>query len=235
MASCALAARLLLLTALRTATARKSCPTCGVSLYQNTGFGTQPCGVTDFGCYPDEDVMWVKPPCGGFFRCEENRPVVRCGSRFFKPAPGQERLNCTCETKRRRLQQTVSAHKSHACGEQVSVDPSGGVSAKYRRLPQPGGADPSVKCCRNKPTSRGAIDWNVTLKLTNANYANWPSGCEALCDSFGECRYFSHSTKWRQCILCRACHPEIMIGDDTFASFQRASESAEQSFTGRPV
>ena len=41
------------------ASAEKSCPSCDVSLYLNTGFGTQPCeqpGV-DFGCYPEEDMM----------------------------------------------------------------------------------------------------------------------------------------------------------------------------------
>ena len=54
------------------------------------------------------------------------------------------------------------------------------------------------------------------------------AACEALCDAepSGRCRYFTHSIRFKMCILCAACEPEIALGDDTFASFQRATEDA---------
>jgi len=120
-----------------------------------------------------------------------------------------------------------------ACGEHTSVDSTGGVSSAYRRLPQPLGADPSVKCCRNKPMRGGVIDWNVTLEFSAR--AMWPSACEGLCTdhSSGRCRFFSHSVTWQRCILCTACVPEIMIGDDSFASFQRATEDPARLYEAK--
>ena len=125
------------------------------------------------------------------------------------------------------------SEKKRACGEHASVDSSGGVSARYRRLPMPSGANPAVKCCRNKQTSRGPIERNVTLKFTERNYAAWQAACEALCDAEPGCRYFSHSFRFEICILCAACDkPEIMLGDDTYASFQRATEDERVLYTG---
>ena len=37
------------------------------------------------------------------------------------------------------------------------------------------------------------------------------------------------------CLLCASCVPEVMIGDDTFASFARANEDQTVLYTGRPV
>ena len=44
---------------------------CDVRFYQTSGFGNTACsrpGI-DFGCYPEEDTMWIRPPCGSIFRC----------------------------------------------------------------------------------------------------------------------------------------------------------------------
>jgi hypothetical protein len=195
--------------------------------------------------------MWIRPPCGSIFRCnadhhdvgpDQNKQrgaLVRCGSRYFKPAPGQTRLNCTCAPSGR---QKAAKHfdpvqrgpEKRGCVEHSTVDSSGGVSAAYRRLPMPEGANPAVKCCRNKPTSRGGIDWNATLRATERDYAAWPRACEALCEAepSGRCRYFSHSFRFNICILCASCSPEIMLGDDTYASFQRTTEDPSTLYTG---
>ena len=239
-------------------------PHCEVSLYMNTGFGTKPCeqpGV-DFGCYPGEDLMWIKPPCGAIFRCNADHHDVgpdasrqrgsplRCGSRWFKPAPGQDRLNCTCGDEQGRAKHhlphaEVTKVDDHANehdgtrkrplgGERVSIDKNGGVSSAYRRLPMPAGENPAVKCCRNKPTSRGGIEWNVTLNFTQRDYAAWPSACETMCEQHpsGRCRFFSHSVRWKNCLICSACVPEIMLGDDTYASFERSTEDPTKLYTG---
>jgi hypothetical protein len=96
----------------------------------------------------------------------------------------------------------------------------GGVSAAFRRLPQQAGTNPAVRCCRNSANGNG------TLSFTQRNYATWPRACEALCDAHpsGRCHYFSHSFRNFVCILCESCQPEILLGDDTFASFQRVTE-----------
>ena len=231
----------------RAAENKDSCDSCSVARYQNTGFGTLPCAADAFGCYPGENQMWIRPPCGGFFRCSAEQSAVRCGSRYFKPAPGQVRLNCTCgepSKPRRKLQASRALRsgdgarsRSRVCGEHTSMDNMGGVSAAFKRLPMPAGANPSLKCCRNKPNAAGSIDWNVTLKFTNAGVAPWPSVCEDMCERHpsGRCRFFSHSVKWKNCLICAACVPEVMLGDDTFASFARASEDPATLYTGRLV
>ena len=68
----------------------------------------------------------------------------------------------------------------------------------------------------------------------NERFAAWPRACEALCDAHpsGRCRYFSHSFRFNNCILCARCVPEVMLGDDTFASFQRISEDPSTLYTG---
>ena len=96
--------------------AKKACQTCSVSLYQGTGFGTLTCQAGDFGCYPDEDQMWIRPPCGGFFRCNTGRAAVQCGSRYFRPALGQDRLNCSCSsTHHRNVESAVDQGSRRAC------------------------------------------------------------------------------------------------------------------------
>ena len=161
--------------------------------------------------------MWVRVSpeqgsgtCGGFFRCGAGHTAVRCGSRYFRPAPGQLRLNCSCEgramprPRKRHLREAAMARHTPgagACGAHASVDDSGGVSAAYRRLPlvpsRRGAANPSLKCCRNKPNAAGGIDWQVTLKFTPLGFAPWPSECEVLCDKHPRCRFFSHSVKFK--------------------------------------
>ena len=189
--------------------------------------------------------MWIRPPCGSIFRCnadhhdvgpdpsKQRGALVRCGSRYFRPAPGQTRLNCSCtpakESKHFHEQpEPTSAPHPRACGERAGVDLSGGVSAAFRRLPQPAGANPAVKCCRNK----GDIDRNATLQFTERSFAAWPRACEKLCDADARCRYFSHSFRFNSCIICASCSPEVMLGDDTWASFQRVSEDASTLYTG---
>ena len=222
---------------------------CDVKFYQVSGFGNTACATpnVDFGCYPDEDVMWIKPPCGSLFRCNANHhdtgrdpdaqrgAFVRCGSRYFKPEKGQTRLNCSCTPASPQQPKHFGAHKEqHAgCGEHLSIDPLGGVSAAFRRLPMPAGANPAVTCCRHRQTSKGPITPN-TLNFTNKGFAAWPAACEALCDAepSGRCRYFTHSIRYQMCSLCAACEPEIALGDDTFASFQRVSEDPSTLYTG---
>ena len=225
-----------------------ACEQCDVRFYQQSGFGNTPCSRPniDFGCYPNEDTMWITPPCGSIFRCnadhhdvgsdaeKQRGAFVRCGSRYFKPAPGQTVLNCSCAPDKTKAPKhfgdSLAAKK---CGEHATVDTSGGVSNKYRRLPMPPGGNPAVKCCRNKPTSRGPILKNETLKFTDRNFANWPAACEALCDAEPGCKYFSHSFRFSNCILCASCdNPEIMLGDDTYASFQRVTEDESVLRTG---
>lgn len=195
---------------------------CDVRFYQTSGFGNTACsrpGI-DFGCYPEEDTMWIRPPCGSIFRCnadhhdvgrdpdKQSGSLLRCGSRYFRPAPGQTRLNCSCALPPGQQQMGKKGGTKHflesdpalkrSCGAHVSIDPSGGVSSAYRRLPQPSDANPAVKCCRNKPTKAGPIDWNITLEFKDRNFAAWPSACEALCSAHpsGRCRYFSHSFRF---------------------------------------
>ena len=129
-----------------------SCPTCHVTRYQKTGgIGMPQCTTpgVDFGCYPDENKMWIKAPCGGLFRHMAGHMdgPLRCDSRDFKPASGQTILNCTCSPGRRNLKEQDSEPKH--CGAHASVDEMGGVSSAYKRLPMPPEANPSVKCCRN--------------------------------------------------------------------------------------
>ena len=205
--------------------------------------------------------MWITPPCGSIFRCnadhhdvgtdatKQRGTFIRCGSKYFHPAPGQTRLNCSCEVSPPQKSQqhatakhffsehdasTGAQHTKRACGEHIMVDTSGGVSSAYRRLPMREGANPAVKCCRNKPTAKGPVESNMTLQFTQRDYAAFPAACEALCDAepSGRCRYFSHSFRFQNCILCAACEPEIMLGDDTYASFQRATEDPTQLYTG---
>jgi len=228
-------------------TIAKNMQGCDVRLYQGSGFGNQPCSRPgeDFGCYANEDTMWIRPPCGSIFRCNADHhdtgedparqrgALLRCGSRYFRPAPGQTRLNCSCAAAG-----AVTKHffeqpelQKRGCEERAGVDPSGGVSARYRRLPQPAGANPAVRCCRNRGTN---IDWNVTVSFKDHNFAAWPRACEALCegDPTGRCRYFSHSFRSNHCVLCAACVPEILLGDDTYASFQRVTEDPTVLYTG---
>ena len=223
--------------------------TCDVRFYQQSGFGNKACsrpGV-DFGCYPEEDTMWIRPPCGSVFRCNvDDRDVgtdpskqvgapLRCGSRWYKPAPGVTRLNCSCCdgasggadcSPRRREKHFHQRDPARACGERASVDPMGGVSGAFRRLPQAAGANPAVRCCRNVAGANG------TLSFSPKRYAAWPRACEALCDAEPRCRYFSHSFRSNLCVLCDSCWPEILLGDDTFASFQRVSEDATVKYEG---
>ena len=224
---------------------------CDVRFFQTSGFGNQACSTpgVDFGCYMGEDKMWIRPPCGSLFRCNANHrdvgpdpalqrhSFVRCGSRYFKPEIGQTRLNCSCapattSQKPKHFGDSKAGHDG-ACGEHLSVDTLGGVSAAYRRLPMPAGANPAVMCCRHRPTSKGAVTSN-TLNITRRDFAAWPAACEALCeaDPTGRCRYFTHSIRFQFCILCAACNPEIALGDDTFSSFQRATEDPAVLYTG---
>ena len=151
---------------------------CDVRFYQGSGFGNKPCsrpGV-DFGCYPDEDLMWITPPCGSIFRCNADRhdvgpepaqqrgAPIRCGSRYFHPAPGQTRLNCSCAPAQNRGTVMATKHffereaaPRRACGEHATVDASGGVSDAFRRLPQPPGANPAVKCAHDEQLEPGHI------------------------------------------------------------------------------
>ena len=250
-----LRARLLLLTVpLLTGKKRRvhgasatACPSCSVSLYQTSGFANRACSLgNDFGCYPGETSMWVRVSpehgpgtCGGFFRCGDGRAAVRCGSRNFRAAPGQLRLNCSCAAGKNKLRWTeenLPARRRRRCGENAAIDDMGGVSAAFRRLPlartAKGPADVSLKCCRNKPNRNGGIDWNATIRFTKPGAAAWPSVCEAMCNEHPSCRYFSHSVKYQNCLLCASCTPEIMLGDDTFASFQRAEEDPRKAYTG---
>ena len=191
--------------------------------------------------------MWIRPPCGSVFRCNvDDRDVgtdpskqvgapLRCGSRWYKPAPGVTRLNCSCCdgasggadcSPRRREKHFHQRDPARACGERASVDPMGGVSGAFRRLPQAAGANPAVRCCRNVAGANG------TLSFSPKRYAAWPRACEALCDAEPRCRYFSHSFRSNLCVLCDSCWPEILLGDDTFASFQRVSEDATVKYEG---
>ena len=199
---------------------------CDVRLYQPSGFGNKPCARpnVDFGCFAGEDTMWIRPPCGSIFRCnadhhdvgkdanKQRGAFVRCGSRWFHPAPGQDVLNCSCapagaqktkhfeEAHRAEPAGSAAGQPKRACDARASVDGLGGVSASsYRRLPMPPDANPAVKCCRNKPTAKGGVDWAVTLNFTQRDFAAWPAACEALCDSepSGRCRYFSHSFRFQ--------------------------------------
>ena len=244
--------RLLLLSAI-SATTPDGCPTsCDVSLYMNTGFGTKPCeqpGV-DFGCYSGTDLMWIRPPCGALFRCnvddQDSGPdparqrgfPLRCGSRWFRPAPGQTRLNCTCgdakgrpkhHHEKQQNEQPLSRHKKTCGEERAHIDKNGGVSSAYRRLPMPPGANPAVRCCSN---GHAGGNRSVTLNSTQRDYAAWPAACAALCDREPGCRFFSHSVRASYCVVCAACEPQILLGDDTFASFERVTEDPTVLYEG---
>ena len=159
---------------------------------------------------------------------------LRCGSRYFKPEKGQTRLNCSCSPPAAQRPKHFGGREHHGtCGEHLSIDSLGGVSSAFRRLPMPPGGNPAVMCCRHRQTSKGGITSN-TLNFTKRDFAAWPAACEALCDAepSGRCRYFTHSIRFKMCILCAACEPEIALGDDTFASFQRATEDATTLYTG---
>ena len=159
---------------------------------------------------------------------------MRCGSRYFRPEKGQTRLNCSCTPAApKRPKHFDRESGGGSCGERLSVDGLGGVSGAFRRLPMPAGANPAVMCCRYRPNSKGGVTPN-TLNFTRRDYAAWPAACEALCDAepSGRCRYFTHSLRFQMCILCAACEPEIALGDDTFASFQRSTEDPSALYTG---
>ena len=216
--------------------AAAACPTCRATLVQ-TKHGDRACEAgTDFGCYPGEDAMWVRraSACGGYFDCNSGHAAVRCGSRYMKLVPGEDRANCSCvppaqPQPRRRREPATSG-----CGASLGVDSSGGVSAAYRRLPQPPGADTSVKCCRNKHSFGGPINRSVTLEFTKPRTAPWPEDCEPLCTNHpsGRCRFFTHSYVWKSCILCTECQPEIMIGDGSQSSYALASDDPSKLYTG---
>ena len=225
---------------------------CDVRFYQQSGFGNKACSKpgVDFGCYPDEDTMWIRPPCGSVFRCNvDDRDVgpdpekqsgapLRCGSRWYKPPPGVSRLNCSCcdgasggadcaPPTKRKAKHFHERNPARTCGERATVDPMGGVSSAFRRLPQPPNANPAVRCCRNIAGSNG------TLSFSQKRFAAWPRACEALCDAEPRCRFFSHSFRSNLCVLCESCEPEILLGDDTFASFQRVAVDPSVLYEGK--
>ena len=214
------------------------CPSCHTTLVQTKHGDTKCEPNTDFGCYEGEEIMWIRSGshCGGFFRCNAGHEAVRCGSRYFRPGPGEEeRANCSCSKADTTAPPLQLPRGAGRCGAHADVDTTGGVSSAYRKLPQPTGADTSVKCCRNKPTFGGPIDYNVTLSFTTkAGAAPWPEHCEPLCSQHpsGRCRFFSHSMVWKNCMFCAACEPEIMIGDGSQSSYELATEDPNVLYTG---
>jgi hypothetical protein len=194
--------------------------------------------------------MWIRPPCGSLFRCNANHrdagpdptmqrgAFVRCGSRYFKPAPGQTRLNCSCTPAAPQKPKHFGDHKSEhhgTCGEHLSVDALGGVSERYRRLPMAQGENPAVTCCRHRQTSKGPVSAN-TLNVTARGFAAWPAACEALCDAepSGKCRYFTHSIRFQMCSLCAACEPEIALGDDSLVARTQTRASVARRVREQP-
>ena len=194
--------------------------------------------------------MWIRPPCGSVFRCNvDDRDVgpdpdkqsgapLRCGSRWYKPPPGVSRLNCSCcdgasggadcaPPTKRKAKHFHERNPARTCGERATVDPMGGVSSAFRRLPQPPNANPAVRCCRN------IVGANGTLSFSPKRFAAWPRACEALCDAEPRCRFFSHSFRSNLCVLCESCEPEILLGDDTFASFQRVAVDPSVLYEGK--
>ena len=55
---------------------------------------------------------------------------------------------------------------------------------------------PHADCCR----SNGA-----RVDETGNRFTATPDGCKESCDVNAECRYFSHSTEWENCIFCSEC------------------------------
>ena len=45
--------------------------------------------------------------------------------------------------------------------------------------------------------------------------------------------FFSHSVRSNLCVLCESCEPEILLGDDTFASFQRVAVDPSVLYEGK--
>ena len=69
----------------------------------------------------------------------------------------------------------------------------------------------AADCCRNNGAK---IEYSVTSTSTNL----WGQQvtdhtvdfgchveCEAICNSKSDCKYFSHSTRWDNCVLCSEC------------------------------
>jgi len=65
-----------------------------------------------------------------------------------------------------------------------------------------GGSGPYTKiadakdCCRTNGAAVGSV---------KNNGAAHPANCEAACSANQKCKYFSHSLKWKNCVLCSSC------------------------------
>merc|ERR550514_1666891 len=51
-------------------------------------------------------------------------------------------------------------------------------------------------CCRTNGAGVGSV---------KNNGAAHPANCEAACSANQKCKYFSHSLKWKNCVLCSSC------------------------------
>ena len=60
----------------------------------------------------------------------------------------------------------------------------------------------AASCCRSTP----ARPSEVQIFKTRNGFAPRPDGCQALCAARKQCRYFSHSTDFENCILCSSCN-----------------------------
>ena len=137
---------------------------CRVTLVQQLSKFAMCVPEVTFGCYPAQGVMWAKGGCRGFFRCRGSVAATKCGS-----TGGAATANCTCGVASGTGGADALARarqKAHGCGVARVGSVADHVSNHFRRLPQPPKVDPSVKCCRNKPSNGGAIDWNSTISFT---------------------------------------------------------------------
>ena len=79
-------------------------------------------------------------------------------------------------------------------------------------------------CCRHHPSLR--------LSGTSNNYAYAPRDCEPLCLRDERCRYFSHSTHWKNCMTCSDC-AAVQSDDARYTSWRRRDDVANPLLLAR--
>merc|ERR1712083_1134490 len=57
-------------------------------------------------------------------------------------------------------------------------------------------------CCRYNGAK---VPWYGTTWVTDNGYADTPAYCQYICDWSPGCLYYSHSTRWKNCVLCSKC------------------------------
>jgi len=81
----------------------------------------------------------------------------------------------------------------------------------------------AADCCRNNGALLGKVD---------NSQAHSPSECEGACNANDSCKYFSHSLKWANCVLCSKCDFTTTGKGAKYTSWERQAITQWFAYTG---